>query len=141
VPSSRIAQFDMGNPKGEFPVTIRLVAEEGCQIRHNALEAARIAANRFISRRAGQQYHLRIQPFPHIVLRENKVAVGAGADRISDGMRGSFGTPVGTAARVRPGQTVLFIRTVPSQVDRAKRALRKAGYKLPTPTRITVEAS
>ncbi|MDX1534819.1 MAG: 50S ribosomal protein L16 [Thermoplasmata archaeon] len=141
VPNPRIAQFDMGNPQGEFPLTIRLVAEEACQIRHNALEAARIAANRFISRRAGQQYHLRIQPFPHIVLRENKVAVGAGADRISDGMRGSFGTPVGMAARVRRDQTVLFIRTTPSYLDRAKQALKKAGYKLPTPTRIVVEAS
>ncbi len=141
VPNPRIAQFDMGNPQGKFPLTIRLVAEEACQIRHNALEAARVAANRFISRRAGQQYHLRIQPFPHIVLRENKIAVGAGADRISDGMRGAFGTPVGTAARVRRGQTVVFIRTIPSHMERAKRALKKAGYKLPTPTRIIVEAS
>lgn len=141
VPSSRIAQFDMGNPQGEFPLTIRLVAKEACQIRHMALEAARVAANRFISRRAGQQYHLRIQPFPHIVLRENKIAVGAGADRISDGMRGAFGTPVGTAARVRRGQTVVFIRTIPAHMERAKRALKKAGYKLPTPTRIIVEAS
>ena len=82
VPNPRIAQFDMGNPQGEFPLTIRLVAEEACQIRHNALEAARIAANRFISRRAGQQYHLRIQPFPHIVLRENKVQKGF-ADQFS----------------------------------------------------------
>ncbi len=141
VPNTRIAQYDMGNPRGEFPLTIRLVAKEACQIRDIAFEAARVTANRFISRRAGQQYHLRIQPFPHIVLRENKIAVGAGADRISDGMRGAFGTPVGTAARVRTGQTLLFIRTTPSNVDRAKQALRKAGYKLPTPTRIIVEAS
>ena len=141
VPASRIAQFDMGNPQGAFPLKIRLVAEEACQIRTTAFEAARVTANRFISRRAGQQYHLRIQPFPHIVLRENKIAVGAGADRISDGMRGAFGSPVGTAARVRVGQTLLFIRTIPSHMERAKQALRKAGYKLPTPTRIIVEAS
>ncbi len=141
VPNTRIAQYDMGNPQGEFPLTIRLVAEEACQIRDIAFEAARVTANRFISQRAGQQYHLRIQPFPHIVLRENKIAVGAGADRISDGMRGAFGTPGGTAARVRRGQTLLFIRTTPSHMKRAKQALRKAGYKVPTPTRIIVEAS
>lgn len=139
VPNPRIVQFDMGNPEGEFPLTVRLVAKEAVQIRHNALEAARIAANRFISRRAGQQYHLRIQPFPHNVLRENKVAVGAGADRISDGMRGAFGSPVGTAARVKAGQTLIYIRTIPPHRDRAKTALKRASHKLPTPCRIVVE--
>lgn len=139
VPNPRIVQFEMGNPDGDFPLTLRLVAGEACQIRHNALEAARIAANRFISKRAGQQYHLKIKVFPHQVLRENKVAVGAGADRISDGMRGAFGTPVGTAARVAAGQTILLIRTTPANLEAAKTALRKASHRLPTPCRIAVD--
>ncbi|MBA7537113.1 hypothetical protein ES705_29380 [subsurface metagenome] len=41
VPGSKIAIFDMGNPSREFPVSLALVAKEACQIRHNALEAAR----------------------------------------------------------------------------------------------------
>ena len=139
IPNPRIVQFEMGNPDAEFPLTLRLVAEETCQVRHNALESARIAANRFIAKRAGQQYHLKIKPYPHHVLRENKVAVGAGADRISDGMRAAFGTPVGTAARVSAGQTVMFIRTTEANLEAAKTALRKAAYKLPTPCRIVVE--
>jgi large subunit ribosomal protein L10e len=141
VPNPRITQFDLGNSEGDFPVRISLVAEEACQIRHNALEAARISANRYISKRAGQQYHLKIKPYPHIVLRENKVAVGAGADRISDGMRGAFGTPVGTAARVKAGQEIMIIRTIKANVGHAKTALRKAMYKLPTPCRIVVEGA
>ncbi|MEE9236660.1 MAG: 50S ribosomal protein L16 [Thermoplasmata archaeon] len=140
VPSPRITQFEMGNPNGEFPLTVRLVAKEACQIRHTALEAARITANRYISRRAGRQYFLRIKVYPHIVLRENKVAVGAGADRISDGMRAAFGSPVGTAARVKVGQTVMFIRTTPANLENAKAALTKAIYKLPTPCRVLVDA-
>lgn len=140
IPNPRIVTFDLGNPDGEFPVTVRLQVEETCQIRHTALEAARIAANRHISKQAGQQYHLKILTYPHLVLRENKVAVGAGADRISDGMRGAFGSPVGTAARVRAGQTVMFIRTTEGNVAHAKVALNKAAYKLPSPCRLVVEA-
>lgn len=139
VPNPRIVQFEMGNADGEFPLTLHLVTEEACQIRHNALEAARIAANRYIAKRAGQQYHLKVKVYPHQVLRENKVAVGAGADRISDGMRGAFGTPVGTAARVDAGQTVILIRTTEGNREAAKAALRKAAYKLPTPCRIRVD--
>ncbi len=139
VPNPRIVTFDLGNPDGEFPKTIGLVAEEACQIRHMALEAARVAANRYISKKAGQQYHLKIKTYPHNVLRENKVAVGAGADRISDGMRAAFGSPVGTAARVQAGQTIMFIRTLEGNVDHAKEALRKAAHKLPTPCRLVVE--
>ncbi len=139
IPNPRIVTFDLGNPDGKFPKRLDLVVEESCQIRHMALEAARIAANRYISKKAGQQYHLKIKTYPHVVLRENKVAVGAGADRISDGMRGAFGSPVGTAARVKAGQTVMYIRTTPGNLDHAKVALNKAAYKLPTPCRIVVE--
>jgi large subunit ribosomal protein L10e len=141
VPNPRITQFDLGNPDGDFPVVVSLIAGEACQIRHNALEAARIAANRYISKRAGHQYHLKIKTYPHIVLRENKVAVGAGADRISDGMRAAFGKPVGTAARVKAGQVVMVIRTVEANVEHAKAALNRAAHKLPTPCRIIVEGT
>lgn len=141
IPTPRIVTFDLGNPDGDFPVRVRLLVEEACQVRHMALEAARIAANRHISKRAGQQYHLKIQTYPHVVLRENKVAVGAGADRISDGMRGAFGSPVGTAARVQAGQTIMFIRTTAGNVKHAKVALNKASYKLPSPCRIVVEGA
>ena len=47
VPGSKITIFDMGNPNGDFPVSLSLVAKEACQIRHNALEAARIIAKRY----------------------------------------------------------------------------------------------
>ncbi len=140
VPASRITQFDMGNINGDFPLTLCLRAEESCQIRHIALEAARIAANRFMQKKAGRQmYHLKILVYPHNVLRENKIASGAGADRISDGMRGAFGKAVGTAARVKVGQRLVMIRTTKPNFLAAKKALKKAGYKMPTPCRILIE--
>ena len=42
VPDARIRAYDAGNRKGNFPVHIHLVSKEKCQIRHTALEAARI---------------------------------------------------------------------------------------------------
>ncbi|HEQ78995.1 MAG TPA: 50S ribosomal protein L16 [Euryarchaeota archaeon] len=140
IPGLRINQFEVGNKTGNFPVTLSLVAENSCQIRHNCLEAARIAANRHISKRAGSAlYHLKIRVYPHQVIRENKLATGAGADRISSGMRGAFGKIVGTAARVKSGQKIITIRTTVSHYQTAKKALWKACVKLPTPGYIVVD--
>jgi len=139
VPQSRITDFDLGNPKGDYEHTLHLIAEEQCQIRHIALEAARITANRYISKRAGTKYHLKIRVYPHNILRENKVAVGAGADRISDGMRAAFGKPVGTAARVMSDQKIMTLKTTSDFLNYAKEALRKAGSKMPVPCRIEIE--
>ncbi len=139
IPGIRISQWDIGDLRTRFPVKLHLVAEEQCQIRHVALEAARISANRYIAKKAGDAYHLKIRLYPHNVLRENKIATGAGADRISEGMRAAFGTAVGLAARVHPGTKVMTIETTPEHVEDAKVALRKGGVKLPTPWRIEVE--
>ena len=139
IPQVRIGQWDIGDLRTKFPVKLHLIAEEQCQIRHIALEAARISANRYISKKAGNSYHLKLRLFPHNVLRENKIATGAGADRISEGMRAAFGGAVGLAARVQPGTKILSIETTPEHVAEAKIALRKAGVKLPTPWRIMIE--
>jgi large subunit ribosomal protein L10e len=140
VPGSKIVTFDIGNLKDEFPVEISIVAKEACQIRHSALEAARIAANRPLLEGIGpNSYHLKIRVFPHEVLRENKQATGAGADRVSQGMRQAFGKAVGTAARVRAGQKLMTLSVHPASFIAAKKALVSAGHKLPTPIRLVVE--
>ncbi len=140
VPGSKIVTFDIGNLKDEFPVEISLIAKEACQIRHSALESARIAANKPLLEGAGQNgYHLKIRVYPHEVLRENKQATGAGADRVSQGMRNAFGKPIGTAARVRAGQKLMTISINPEKFKLAKECLISAGHKLPTPIRLVVE--
>ena len=48
VPGSKVVQFDMGNLSQEFPMAISIAVEEACQIRHTALEAARITINRHL---------------------------------------------------------------------------------------------
>jgi large subunit ribosomal protein L10e len=137
VPVPRIQQFVSGNRKTNFSSTLDLVVREQCQIRHTALEAARIAANKYISKKAGaQNYKLVVRVYPHQILRENKQATGAGADRVSQGMRKSFGKNVGTAARVKAGQEVMTIQIPKQMEDQAKIALKKASQKLPSPVYI-----
>ncbi len=140
VPGSHIVSFDMGNLTEDFPVSISLIAKEQCQIRHNALEAARITANRYLLKHVGRtNFHLKLRVHPHQVLRENKMATGAGADRVSSGMRHAFGKLVGTAARVHTGQRVFTVSAHPPQFQHIKEAMRRVGYKLPTPVKVVVD--
>jgi len=141
IPNPRIVHFELGNKeaKDEFPVELSLIAEESCQIRHIALEAARVVSTRHMNKYVGSMnYYLKVRVYPHHVLREHKMATGAGADRISSGMSKAFGKPVGTAARVKEGDVVMLIRVNPNAVKQAKEALRKAAMKLPTPCRIVI---
>lgn len=138
VPALRIVQFDAGTRDKAYPVSVTLIAKEACQIRHVALEAARVTANRYIQKVAGREYHLKVRIYPHNVLRENKIATGAGADRISEGMRAAFGKAIGTAARIKRGQPLITLKVDHSNIAAAKEALRKAGAKIPTPIKIKV---
>ena len=138
VPACRITQFDTGNLHQEFPWELSLGMEEAAQVRDIALEAARISAVRVLERTSPNEFHLKMRRFPHQILREHKMATGAGADRISDGMRRAFGKPVGHAVRAGIGAEILTIYTTEAHLADAKEALRKASHKLPVPTRVTI---
>lgn len=136
-PPPKIVKFTMGNSKAKFERQLTLIAQRQAQIRHNALEAARIATNRHLQQNAGvENYFLRIVPYPHNVLRENKMIFGAHADRLQDGMKRSFGKPIGTAARVDSKQPIIVVQTNSNYLDVAKEALRLGKAKLPVPCRI-----
>jgi len=142
IPASKITIFDMGNLSAadSFKVELSLVAKERANISHNALEAARVAANRYLTKRAGRSaFYFKIRVYPHEILRENKMATGAGADRVSDGMRLAFGKPVGLAARVNKGQKIMSVRVNPQHFIIAKTALKRASSKLPIPCSITID--
>lgn len=140
IPSSRITQFDMGNRTEDFELQLSLIANEKCHIRHNSLESARISANKALEKYAGTTgYRLRILVYPHVVLRENKQATGAGADRVSQGMRAAYGKNVGTAALVKANQVIMTVGTTKQFYLQAKQALRKAGMKISTPCSISIK--
>jgi len=134
IPNPRITQFVLGNKTDDFPLQISLIASEKCQVRHNSLESARITANRSLEKNVGTtNYRLRIHVYPHIVLRENKQATGAGADRVSQGMRSAYGKNVGTAAKVERNQKIMTVETTEQFIEHSKEALRKAGMKITSP--------
>ena len=137
IPNPRITQFVLGNKTDDFPVKISLHAIERCHVRHNALESARITVNRAMEKKCGaQNYRIRIRVYPHVVIRENKQATGAGADRVSQGMRAAYGKNVGTAAIIKEGQIIMTVDTHEQNIGHAKDALRKAGMKIPSPCRV-----
>lgn len=143
IPGSKIAQYKMGSVDAEpedYPVQISLSVDEACQLRHGALEAARLSANRHLIKELGEgNYKMILRKFPHHVLRENKQATGAGADRVSDGMRLSFGKVVGTAARIQTGDRVFTAWCDVDEAPVVKEAFRRAYNKISPPCTITVE--
>ena len=138
-PPPKIVKFTMGDTKGNFEVEAKLIAVKRAQIRHSALEAARIATNRLLIDKLENNYLMQVRPYPHIILRENKMIFGAHADRLQQGMRRSFGKAIGTAARVEPEQTLITVKVKATAVDTAKESLKRGSAKLPIPCKITVE--
>ena len=131
-PMPKIAKFVMGNTKGKFQCKVLLISNENIQVRHNALEAVRVATNKVMQDNIGtENYILWIKPYPHIVLRENKMIATAGADRLQEGMRRSFGKSVSRAARIKKGLPVIEIQTNKEYLDIAKKALKVGESKIP----------
>ena len=76
-----------------------------------------------------ESFHLRVRVHPFHVVRINKMLSCAGADRLQTGMRGAWGKPNGTVARVNIGQVLLSVRTKDSNRATAIEALRRSQYK------------
>lgn len=114
VPDPKIRIYDAGNKRADvdvFPFCVHLTSWEKENISSESLEAARVAANKYMVKNAGKDaFHLRVRCHPFHVLRVNKMLTCAGADRLQTGMRGAFGKPYGTCARVNIGQILLSIR-------------------------------
>lgn len=131
-PTPKISKFMMGDTKGQFEYRFSLVAQGPVQIRHNALEAARVAANKVLIDALGETgYKIHLRVYPHVILRENRMIATAGADRLQEGMRRAFGKPTGRAARIKSGQSILDIYVNTNALETAKEALRVSSSKLP----------
>ena len=132
VPDPKIHKFEMGNRTKKFPQKFSLVTKRGVQIRHNALEAARVSCHKVLTNGLGEEgYFMKILVYPFHVMRENALATGAGADRFQSGMRQSFGKPIGLAARVKKEQALISVWCESGKEVTAKKALKTASYKLP----------
>merc|ERR1711964_483143 len=135
VPDPKIRIFDLGNKRAsvmQFPVHIVMVSDELEQIGSEALEAARISANKYMSKMCGKDgFHLRIRTHPYHVTRINKMLSCAGADRLQTGMRGAYGKPNGLVSRINIGEPIISIRCKEANYDQAFEALRRSKMKFP----------
>jgi large subunit ribosomal protein L10e len=135
VPDPRLRIYDNGFKKAGvevFPKTLHLISKEQEHVSSEALEAARISANKYLFKRTGKEgFHMRIRVHPWHVIRINKMLSCAGADRLQTGMRGAFGKPYDKVARVDIGDVLISVRIKEANVEHAMEALRRAKFKIP----------
>ena len=87
-------------------------ADEADLINFTLQQVANWFTHRYLVKVAGKEgFHLRVRAHPFHVVRINKMLSCAGADRLQTGMRGAWGKPNGTVARVHIGQILLSVRT------------------------------
>jgi large subunit ribosomal protein L10e len=130
LPHTSLLVFNMGVRKDTYDLRVTLNTEGPIQIRSNSIESARQAINKYLETEIPQGYSFKVLVYPHNVIREHKMATGAGADRISRGMSQAFGRPTFIAARMRRGQPVFEIMTMKGNKKVAYEAYRRAISKL-----------
>ena len=142
VPESKLRIYEIGRKSAsvdEFPAVVHMFSDEREQLSSEALEAARIACNKYLTTKAGKDaFHMRMRAHPYHVVRINKMLSCAGADRLQTGMRHAFGKPNGLVARVRIGQILMSVRCKKQTVPIAIEALRRAKFKFPGRQKIVV---
>jgi large subunit ribosomal protein L10e len=143
-PHNKIVKYHGGEQNdyiaGKHKFAVSVVVQESVQIRDVSLEASRQLITKHMDNNALGQYYIAIKVFPHHLIRENKAAAGAGADRLSSGMSHSFGSVIGRSAKVKPGQTIFFVSCTTEKVAKiARDAMKKVKSKIPAKMKITFE--
>ena len=141
IPHNKIVKYNLGNLRafneGKFKFHLHFVSTEKVQIRDNALESGRLVLNKNLEKKIPKQFYIEIKVYPHHILRNNKAAAGAGADRLSSGMKHSFGVIEGRAAIVNPGKEIFFVATETEQGARvAREAMTILRSKMPCKTKV-----
>src|SRR3989344_1682852 len=131
VPQNKIVRYDMGNLRGTFDHSVNLISGQNVQIRHNALESARLVIFRRLQALGNNNFYFKLKAYPHQILRENKMLSGARADRLQTGMSHAFGKPMGLAAHVKKGNVILTINCNKENLKAATEAIRLAIPRLP----------
>jgi large subunit ribosomal protein L10e len=137
-PHNLIVRYDMGDFTKSYGYRLVLVSDADVQLRHNSIESARKTCNRLLETKLNKNYSFKIRMFPHHVLRENPLASGAGADRMSTGMTMSFGKPIGIAAQVTKGKSIMEVNVDEKDLETAKLALKRAQTKFPMHCQIKI---
>jgi large subunit ribosomal protein L10e len=130
LPHTSLLVFNMGVNKDTYDLDVTLNPEQPIQLRSNALESARQVANKYMETSMPANFSFKVLVYPHNVIREHKMATGAGADRVSRGMSQAFGRPTFVAARVKRGQPIFRVKTMKQNKAIVVEAFRRAASKL-----------
>ena len=110
-PVSRLRMQIMGMvnvPKDQWKYVAHLIALHNVQVSDYSLEAVRTNILKYLENEV-KEFLFIVRKYPHHVVREHALVYGAGADRISQGMRNSFGKPYTRAAQVFYKNIILSI--------------------------------
>ncbi|KAG8517319.1 60S ribosomal protein L10 [Galemys pyrenaicus] len=136
VPDAKIRIFDLGRKRQKWMSSPSVAT--WCQMNMSSFpprpggNPARICANKNMVKSCGKDAsHVRVRPHPFHVIRINKMLSCAGADRLQTGMRGAFGKPQGTVARVPIGQVIMSICTKLQNKEHVIEALCRAEFEFP----------
>jgi len=131
-PQSKIRIFEAGEPNLTYNYEVALEAGDQCEIDSGALESIRIHINRNLTLKLPKsKFYFKIPVYPHQIVRGRNWLGFAGADRISKGMKLSFGKPKSRAAVVKKGQTIAFLRVMTVEdVNVAREILKGATKKI-----------
>lgn len=142
-PGKKVIKFDMGDVIGgrtQFPLHLTLVSKNLAQIRTNAIEASRITGLKRLETKLGRRgFYFRIRAVPHQMVRENPLAAGAGADRLSTGMKHSFGKIIGTSCQVEEGKVLMDLYLPKEEENFGRSVLKSLSKKLPVTTRVEAD--
>ena len=142
VPPTKISKFIMGNlqgyNQGKYECTVVVSVEQPIQIRDNSIEASRMLINRELDNGLKGDYYFLVSSYPHQILREKKILMGAGADRMSTGMQLAFGKPCALAIKMMPGDKLFKIACHKNAIPLVRTILKKIKAKIPGRKKITV---
>jgi large subunit ribosomal protein L10e len=141
VPNVHLTKMRMGDlagwKAGKYTTIMTVRTKHRVQLRDNALEASRQFLNRFLTDKVGKDYYLEVKPYPHHVMRENKMITGAGADRMQTGMALSFGKSIAKAALLKKNSPLFMVAVSTEKGLQATRsAMKEIKSKLPMKTRV-----
>ncbi|MCL4387526.1 50S ribosomal protein L16 [Candidatus Marsarchaeota archaeon] len=138
-PHTSLLVFNMGVDKPDFDTVLTLTTKQAIQLRSNSIESARQMINKHMELMAPGDFYFKVLVYPHMIIREHRMATGAGADRISQGMSHAFGKPVSVAARLREGQPIFMVKTKAKNVPHVREAFRRASSKLSGLYKLNIE--
>ena len=144
VPNSLVVKFRMGDLKGfkegKYKIILNAVAKDAVQMRDNSIESMRQYLNRFLTEKFGKDFYFEVKPYPHHILRENKMLTAPGADRMQTGMSLSYGKSMGRAAFIKPGKTIFKIGVLNDKQEiEARKLIKSVRPRMPSRVSVVVQ--